>query len=174
MNIVGPPLGKVSTVPENHSEWNVNQAIAIFRTIEGVEREYLAGLLMTEQILRWATQRAKATAGQFNLTLEICRDLPIPLPPADEQKRIVAELDRQISNLERTGLLVDSCSTRISSARQSILTAAFAGQLVPQDATEEPASVLLERIRAGRVKQPVHKAVRIQKKLKTVSKRGAK
>jgi hypothetical protein len=105
---LGPPLGKVSIVPASHEEWNQNQAIAIFRTIEGIERGYLAGLLMTVQILRWATQRAKATSGQFNLTLEICRDLPIPLPPVAEQRRIIAELDRQITNLDKTGLLVDS------------------------------------------------------------------
>ena len=151
MNIVGPPLGKVSVVPDLHEEWNVNQAIAIFRTIEGIEKGYLAGLLMTEQILRWATHRAKATAGQFNLTLEICRDLPIPLPPLAEQKRIVAELDRQITYLDKTGLLVDSSSVRVQGARQSILTSAFTGQLVPQDPTDEPASALLARIRAERV-----------------------
>lgn len=150
MNIVGPPLGKVSVVPDLHEEWNVNQAIAIFRTIEGIEKGYLAGLLMTEQILRWATQRAKATAGQFNLTLEICRDLPIPLPPIAEQKRIVAELDRQITYLEKTGLLVDSSSARAQNARQSILSSAFTGQLVSQHSTDEPASALLGRIRAER------------------------
>lgn len=163
MNIVGPPLGKVSIVPDIHSEWNVNQAIAIFRTIDGIERGYLAGLLMTEQILNWATQRAKATAGQFNLTLEICRDLPIPLPPANEQKRIVAELDRQITYLERTVLLVDSSSIRNSRARQSILTAAFTGQLVPQDPADEPASALLERIRAEREMSESRKRVNLGK-----------
>jgi type I restriction enzyme S subunit len=150
MNIVGPPLGKVSVVPDLHKEWNVNQAIAIFRTIGGIENGYLAGLLMTEQILHWATQRAKATAGQFNLTLEICRDLPIPLPPIAEQKRIVAELDRQITYLEKTGLLVDSSSARAQNARQSILSSAFTGQLVSQHPTDEPASALLDRIRAER------------------------
>jgi type I restriction enzyme S subunit len=160
MNIVGPPLGKVSVVPDLHEEWNVNQAIAIFRPIEGVERSYLAGLLMTEQILRWATQRAKATAGQFNLTLEICRDLPLPLPPANEQKRIAAELDRQITNLDRTSLLVDSSFDRARNARQAILSAAFTGQLVPQDPTDEPASILLERIRSERVNQSQHTAAR--------------
>lgn len=94
---------------------------------------------------------------------EIRRDLPIPLPPANEQKRIVAELDRQITYLERTVLLVDSSSIRNSRARQSILTAAFTGQLVPQDPADEPASALLERIRAEREMSESRKRVNLGK-----------
>ena len=122
---------------------------------------------MTEQILHWATHRARATAGQFNLTLEICRDLPIPLPPIAEQRRILSELDRQITNLDKTGLLVFASSARAGNARQSILSSAFTGQLVPQDPTDEPASALLERIRAGHVESSKKSAAR-----KAAKKRG--
>src|SRR5207249_1859770 len=71
MNIVGPPLGKVSIVPDAFPEWNMNQAVARFRPLEFCDRKYLSIALRTEGVLSWAVKRAKATAGQFNLTLEI-------------------------------------------------------------------------------------------------------
>ncbi|HUB00507.1 MAG TPA: restriction endonuclease subunit S [Terracidiphilus sp.] len=150
MNIVGPRLGKVSVVPESYAEWNVNQAIAIFRPLPGFSRWFLAARLMSSDLLAWAMSKAKATTGQFNLTLEICRDLPIPLPPEKEQARITDEIDRQLTYLENAENLGQSAVNRQDRLRRSILCAAFSGDLVPQDPTDEPASVLLERIRAER------------------------
>ena len=90
INIVGPPLGQVSIVPATIVEANINQAIARFRVVLPECRKLLGIWLMAEPIVAWAMKRAKTTAGQSNLTLELCRDLPIPLPPLPEQTRIVA------------------------------------------------------------------------------------
>jgi type I restriction enzyme S subunit len=151
MNIVGPPLGKVSIVPDSFSEWNVNRAIAIFRPITGVRRRFIAPLLLCQSILLWAIKRAKATAGQFNLTLEICRDLPLPLPPESEQDGIVEELDARIGAMELIAATIDATLRRADRLRQAILKRAFEGKLLPQDPNDEPASALLERIRAEHV-----------------------
>jgi type I restriction enzyme S subunit len=157
MNIVGPPLGKVSIVPNLFPEWNVNQAIAIFRPVPGVDRRYLAALLLCDDILRWAIRRAKATAGQFNLTLEICRDLPLPLPPAGEQVTIVEVLDACLSAAESSEHTLEKNVQRADRLRQSILKRAFEGTLVAQDPNDEPASALLGRIRAEREANANHK-----------------
>jgi len=150
MNIVGPPLGKVSIVPNLYPEWNINQAIAFFRPLPDYNRKLLCYSLLTEEILSWAKSRAKATAGQFNLTLEICRDLPLPLPPLTEQQQIVSEVEARLSIIAQTELEVEANLKRAERLRQTILAEAFAGRLVPQYPDDEPASVLLERIRQER------------------------
>ncbi len=155
MNIVGPPLGKVSVVPDTYSEWNINQAIVFFRPIDGYNSKLLVISILTEHILVWATKRAKTTAGQRNLTLEICRDLPFPLPPLAEQQQIVVEVERRLSVIEQAEIAVETSLKRIERARQSILELAFSGRLVPQDPHDEPASVLLERIQEERTRRVV-------------------
>jgi type I restriction enzyme S subunit len=111
MNTVGPPLGKVSIVPDTYPEWNINQAIAIFRPIDGLDRKYLSLTLLTKGILDWAIRREKGTAGQSNLSLTICRNLPIPLPPLAEQERIVKRVEQLLS-------LCDALEGRLRSAEE--------------------------------------------------------
>lgn len=150
MNIVGPPLGKVSIVPASYPEWNINQAIARFTASDGVSPGYLALCLRSDSVLSHAISRAKATAGQFNLTLEICRELPIPLPPTLEQTEIVRRVEQLFAFAEQIEAHVKAAQTRIDHLTQSVLAKAFRGELVPQDPNDEPVGVLLERIKAQR------------------------
>jgi type I restriction enzyme S subunit len=150
MNIVGPPLGQVSLVPSTFPEWNVNQAIAIFRVQHGLLNEYLACVLLSPGAGQWLQARAKTTAGQTNLTLEVCRALPVPVPPLAEQAEIVRLLNQQLDALAEQGRAIDRALAMAAAQRQNILRAAFSGQLVPQEPNDEPASVLLERIRSQR------------------------
>lgn len=154
MNIVGPPLGKVSVVPDTYPEWNINQAIARFRADDEISSEYLALCLRTEEVLNHAVSRAKATAGQFNLTLEICRELPLPVPPKEEQTEIVRRVEQLFAFADQLEARVEAAQARIDRLTQSILAKAFRGELVPQDPNDEPASVLLERIKAQRAAAP--------------------
>ena len=90
MNIVGPPLGKVSLIPDTYPEWNINQAIAIFRPVLASVREYLSSFLSSDIAQTWFLGRAKRTSGQVNLTLEMCRQLPIPKPREEEELRRIS------------------------------------------------------------------------------------
>lgn len=81
MNIVGPPLGKVSIVPDTFPEWNINQAIVYFRPLGEYDSGFLTQYLLQDFTQQWFYSRSKKTSGQRNLTLEMCRDLPLPMPP---------------------------------------------------------------------------------------------
>lgn len=76
--------------------------------------------------------------------------LPVPLPPIAEQERIVEEVDRLFSVISSLSDSTDHELLRLARLRQSILKWAFEGRLVDQDPNDEPASKLLERIRAER------------------------
>lgn len=93
INIVGPPLGKVSRVPALYPEWNMNQAVAVFRLGEGCEEVFLCHYLQTKRARSWLDSQSKKTSGQKNLTLEACKALPIPLPPLPEQEAIAGVLE---------------------------------------------------------------------------------
>ena len=74
--------------------------------------------------------------------------LPFPLPPLFEQQAIVSEVDSRLSVADEVEKTVTAELKRAEQLRQSILKKAFSGKLVPQDPNDEPASVLLERIKA--------------------------
>ena len=87
------------------------------------------------------------------MNLSLIQSLPFPLCSPKEQEIMVAEIeaiDMEIENLEKS---MGEQLLLTNSLRQSILKKAFSGQLVPQDPNDEPASVLLERIRAEKAKQ---------------------
>jgi type I restriction enzyme S subunit len=127
MNIVGPPLGKVSIVPPAYPEWNINQAIVTFRTSSGLVNQLLAHWLLARPVLSRLERTAKATAGQHNLQVSTCRKLPIPVPPFAEQARIVAEVDRHLSIIREVETAVDTNLQRAQALRQATLSKAFFG-----------------------------------------------
>jgi type I restriction enzyme S subunit len=125
MNIVGPPLGKVSIVPSIFPEWNINQAIVTFRTSTGLVNRLLAHWLLAQPVLSRLERTAKATAGQHNLQVSTCRKLPIPIPPLAEQARIVAEVDRHLSIIHGVEAEVDTNLQRAQALRQATLAKFF-------------------------------------------------
>lgn len=127
MNIVGPPLGKVSIVPKIYSEWNINQAIARFRCLDKIYNKYLAYFLCFSETVKKMTKKTKATAGQQNLTLEICRNILIPLPNINAQHRIVGKIESRLSVCDSIEQTVDTALAQAESMRQSILKKAFEG-----------------------------------------------
>ena len=84
------------------------------------------------------------------LNKSIVESIAFPLPPVDEINEIVGLLDQTISLAEGIESALGKGLVRASRLRQSILKRAFEGKLVPQDPNDEPASVLLERIKAER------------------------
>ena len=94
--------------------------------------------------------RAARGVGIHHLGAQRAETWAVGIPPLAEQRRIVAEVERRLSGIQRAETAVEASLQRAERLRQSILKRAFAGELVPQDLNDEPASVLLERIRAQR------------------------
>jgi len=92
----------------------------------------------------------KQTTNLASINLTKLGSLPVPIPPTAEQVRIVAEVERRLSLADQVAATVDAALSHAERLRQSILKRAFEGKLVPQDPNDEPASVLLERIRKER------------------------
>ena len=97
-----------------------------------------------------ATRSLSSGGVQPNLNLGLIRGLAIPLPSLAEQRHIVAEVERRLSVVQQAEATVEASLVRAERLRQSILKQAFSGRLVPQVPDDEPASALLERIRAER------------------------
>ena len=79
--------------------------------------------------------------------------MPFILPPLSEQKIVVEKIDSLLIFLKHIEENYKDATSNIDFLDQSILAKAFRGELVPQDPNDEPASVLLERIRAEREQQ---------------------
>lgn len=112
MNIVGPPLGKVALVTNQFPEWNMNQALAVFRPMAGILSRYVYYALTTTSVLRSALREVKGTAGQDNLSLEQCRDLAIPIPSIEEQHRIVTKIDELMALCDTLEQQIDAATEK--------------------------------------------------------------
>jgi type I restriction enzyme S subunit len=98
---------------------------------------------------------AQQVVGMASISQPQVAGLPVLLPPLAEQRAIVTEVEERLSSLVASQEAVTTGLRRASRLRQSILKRAFEGRLVPQDPTDEPTSVLLDRIRSERAKVSV-------------------
>mgnify|MGYP003737173601 CR=1 FL=1 len=160
MNIVGPPLGKVAIVPGGYPQWNLNQAITLFRPSERISTGWLYAVLCSGVNIQEIVNETKGSAGQVNISLSQCRDFVFPLPPLAEQAEIVKRVQRLFAMADAMEAEFAAAQRAMEQLDQSVLATAFRGELVPQDPSDEPASVLLERIRAARAALPQSKSKR--------------
>jgi len=130
-----------------------NQALAALQ-VESVEPQ-LKPYLKLFLLKNYHDMRLLSSGGvQPNLNLGIIENHWIPICSPAEQAEIVRILDARIDAADALEAEIDTALTRANVLRQSILKKAFSGQLVPQDPGDEPAAVLLARIRAERAKAP--------------------
>lgn len=130
INIVGPPLGKVSIVTNQYPEWNINQAIVMFRPNDFILSKYISFFLQNSVTINWLEGTSKATAGQWNVKVSTCRMIPIPLPPIEEQQLLVDELESKLTVCDKIEETIAQSLRQAETLRQSILKKAFEAKLV--------------------------------------------
>ena len=111
------------------------------------------GLLNFQLISKPTKERVKKLIkgiGRPRINLTSMRTIPIVICAMEEQEEIDKILSEALYSIDTQSKAIDLSFKQSSAQRKNILKAAFSGQLVPQDPTDEPASVLLERIRAER------------------------
>ena len=92
-------------------------------------------------------------AAQPNLNIRLIQDVTIPLCSKKEMQIVARDIERALSICDRLNADIDTQLAKSEALHQSILKKAFSGQLVAQDPNDEPASALLERIKAQKVAQ---------------------
>ena len=147
--------------------------VHIARQIMAIRTTGEIGILYIQVVLETLVASLKAAAKSMipGIAREDVLKSLLPLPPYAEQKRIVSKLS-EIAQFVAMYSLRENALNRLYSSfpdqlRKSILQMAVQGKLIPQDPTDEPASVLLERIRAekqrlvkeGKIKKDKHESV---------------
>jgi len=111
------------------------------------------------------TRKVGAGNNQQALNKTTVQALPFPLPPIEEQKQIVQQVESLFTLADKVAKQYQQARQRTDKLTQSLLAKAFKGELVPQDPNDEPADKLLARIQAEREKLKPVKKVR-KKRLK--------
>jgi type I restriction enzyme S subunit len=107
-------------------------------------------------------RQGKQTTNLASINKTILSNLPINMPPAEEQKEIVRRVESLFALADAVEKQYLAAKQRLDRLTQSLLAKAFRGELVPQDPNDEPAAELLKRIQAERHAQPPTKRNRKQ------------
>ena len=139
-------VGMLGLIPANFEEAYINQHVGLIRFLKSAQTRYFPYILMSEFC---RDQYYTVQSGIKNsFRLDNIQNILVPVPPLNEQERIAERLSNIWSYIQQIDVASVTVSDIISKTKSKILDLAIRGQLVPQDPTDEPASVLLERIRA--------------------------
>jgi type I restriction enzyme S subunit len=150
VTIVGANTGDLCRVPTSLPEHFVCQSVALMRPVDPDCARFLTLYMTSPENGQRQFRRYIYGAGRPHLSFDQLKTTAVALPPLAEQRRIVAEAERRLSVIYEIETAVVASLRRIRGLRQAILKRAFEGKLALQDSTDEPASVLLDRIKAAR------------------------
>ena len=142
LNITGGSLGRCAIVPNDINRGNVSQHVCILRPII-VKAEYLHTFILSSFFAKTMKITGSGREGLPKYNLE---KMLLPLPPLEEQARIIHELNRWIDWVIAIEGNQRDLVEIIQQAKSKILDLAIHGKLVPQDPNDEPASELFKRI----------------------------
>lgn len=141
-----------AVVPGDLEGANVSRDVVRIAPLTDLDPGYLHIYLQSAFTRRYFAHHARGVAVKGVNTASV-RSLPIVIPSLEIQHEIVREVRRCIPAVDKISIDVSHARKRASNLRNSLLAEAFAGRLTPQDPTDEPAAIVLERIRTEQAAQ---------------------
>ena len=139
-------IGMLGLIPANFEEAYINQHVGLIRFLKEAQTKYFPYILMSAFC---RNQYYTVQSGMKNsFRLDNIQNILTPVPPLGEQIRIAKKLSSIWFHIQQIDDESETAADIISKAKSKTLDLAIRGQLVPQNPNDEPASVLLERIRA--------------------------
>jgi type I restriction enzyme S subunit len=121
-------------------------------SVKGIEVDYLNLVLKSIDFKRQLDQIPTLGSAQKAIHERQLLEIEIPLPSADEQREVVKAFEAHRTNVLDIIAVTDQQLTYLTQLRQALLREAMQGQLLPQDPTDEPAAVLLQKLQAEKAK----------------------
>ena len=157
-------LGKTYIVKDTDRFYYKDASVICLENHGKISSQYLKYLIMCPYMETVIKENSSGTT-VGTITLVKANEYLLPIPPLSEQYRIVAKIEELLPYIEKYGKAEEHLTalntTFPEALKKSILQEAVQGKLIPQNPDDEPASILLERIRAE--KQALIKAGKIKK-----------
>jgi len=176
LNITGASIGRCAIVPGAFGDADVNQHVLIMRPIDKAINRFLHAAIISP-VVQMAIMADQVGATKEGLSAAKAANLLAPIPPLAEQRRIVERAEELSALIEEYGRLEDAReeldAVLPGRLRKSVLQMAVQGKLVSQNPVDEPASILLERIRGQRRQLVAEKKMKAPKGGESVIFRGS-
>ncbi len=153
LTITGANVGKAAQVEAAIDEAYVSQHVALIRPVDVAVSKVLHLFFTAEAGGRGQLNKEAYGAGKPGLNLQQVAGVCVPLASAAEFETLINIVKTQLDAATAKEVAIELALKQSTAQRQNLLRAAFAGELVPQDPGDEPASSLLARIRAERAAQ---------------------
>lgn len=126
-----------------------------FHVIQFKDKEILPKFyfwyLIQDEFRNVAQRNMKGTAGQLRVSTDYMKNIFVPYTSKSEQNKIIIEIENSITKLKKQQDLIRFSLEKICLLKKSILKHAFEGKLIPQDPDDEPAGILLEKIKQNKI-----------------------
>ena len=162
-------VGRLNIVKQNLDHIPVDSHVTLIRMNKQVNPDYIYYYLRSPEIQDNLNDYLTGTTKQKELGLTNILKVKIPLPPLSEQSRIAAKIAQLFALLRKVESSTQQYAKLQTLLKSKVLDLAMRGKLVKQDPNDEPASVLLEKIKAEKAELVKEKKIKKSKPLPPIT-----